>query len=149
MRKRCSKIDTPTSKDTTGSVDDLSRAISASLYAKGETIRVWHDYYWHFGISDGAGRVIHKSKAHGKVVYTSLFEFSRGGQVLKCPNIRSKDLLLAYKNAEKRMGESYGLISRNCEHFVNEVHGLPSKSDQVDQAVCAGLIILIGMAFSR
>lgn len=121
----------------------------ASLYVKGETIKVWYNYYWHLGISDGAGGVIHKSKAHGKVVYTSLLEFSGGNKIFKCPDITSNDLLLAYKKAEERMGESYGLISRNCEHFVNEVHGLPSKSDQIDDMMRAGFVILVGIVLSK
>ena len=130
MRKRRSNVDII-------GIDDSSQAISTSLYAKGEIIKT-HCGYWHYGVSDGAGGVIHPSKKHDcKVVHTPLEKFSGGHKVLKSPDITSDDLTVAYKNAEARIGESYDLLNCNCEHFVREVHGLPSKTPQLQDAICA------------
>ena len=130
-------IPVPTS-DITEGVNDASQATPASLYAKGETIKTWCGYgCWHYGISDGADGAIHSSKRHDrKVTFTTLMKFSDGREVSKSPDITSDDLTAAYQKAEARIGEPYNVLDNNCEHFVREVHGLPSETPQLQEAVC-------------
>ena len=145
MKKKSIMIDidkeisiSPTT-DITEVVNDVSQATPASLYAKGETIKTWYGYgCWHYGISDGAGGAMHSSKRHDrKVTFTILIKFSDGREVSKSPDITSDDLIVAYQRAEARIGESYDLLNRNCEHFLREVHGLPSETPQLQDTICA------------
>lgn len=44
----------------------------------------------------------------------------------------------------------YNLITRNCEHFVREMLGLPARSLQIETAVSAGVsTLLVAMRFAR
>ncbi len=106
-------------------------------YAKGITLAVKREgIYNHFGIATGDGNVIHNSKGKG-VIKSPESEFSNGGEIWLC-EITSEDLQCAYENAKALIGKSYDLISYNCEHFVNDVHGKGKNSVQIQRAFING-----------
>ena len=99
--------------------------------------------FWHYGVADGAGGVIHNSKKCSKVVRENEQEFSDGKKVEKSETIVSKDLAAAYNRALKNVGKPYHLFSDNCEHFVRMAHGLPIKSRQVSRHIFSVAAIVI------
>ena len=106
-------------------------------YAKGITLAVKREgIYNHFGISAGYDKVIHNCKKYG-VIESSISEFAQGGEIWVC-EITSEDLQRAYENAKSLIGKPYDLISYNCEHFVNDVHGKGKNSVQIQRAFING-----------
>ena len=98
--------------------------------------------YWHYGIYDGQGRVIHNKK-HYQVVREPLEKFSEGQKIHVNQHITSDNLYVAYQRAEDRIGERFTLSGNNCEHFVREVHGMPKESKQLQAHVAVGVIALL------
>ncbi|MGI9306971.1 MAG: lecithin retinol acyltransferase family protein [Gammaproteobacteria bacterium] len=108
----------------------------------GTTLQVWNDFFWHYGIYDGQGGVIHKAKGRA-VSLEPLEKFASGRNVLIASNIASPNLGIAYQKAYSRIGEGYSTIANNCEHFVRDVHDLPKESKQLQKYVFGGVLAFV------
>ena len=118
----------------------------------GTTLRVWReghvvlDNYYHYGIADGNGGVIHASKIRGGVVHDeSLEEFENGGVAQIDDSITSGDLCAAYEKAQSDVDKSYDLFSDNCEHFVRSAHGLKKECRQIHRRAIAGSAAVVAI----
>ena len=117
----------------------------------GTTLRVWReghvglDGYYHYGIADGNGGVIHASKIRGVVHDKSLEKFEKRGSAQIDNSITSNDLHAAYQNAWSAIGEPYDFLSHNCEHFVRWAHGLPKECRQLQRR----LIVAGGISLAK
>jgi len=115
----------------------------------GDVLSVWKGFYRHKGIYVGDGRVIAASRDHGCVVDQTLDEFTEG-QNLKnegFPGQRSRDKVV--EAARVQIGRPYALFTDNCEHLVNEAHGLRKSSPQLQTAAVAGLALIALIALLR
>ena len=109
-----------------------------NFFEAGTTIKVSHDLYDHYGISDGQGGVIHNSKKKGCVSHVTINEFSNGRKVATS-NICGDSLQTAFDNAKKYLSTPYILFSSNCEHFVRVAHGLEKESVQLQKFMMLAL----------
>lgn len=114
-------------------------------YPVGTTLRIFIGIYWHYGIADGFGNVIHNSKRWVKVVIESEKDFSCGRRV-EVSKIAGNDMELAAVKAQECIGKPYNLFTSNCEHFVRSVHGLSVESIQLQKytLAMAGVLALRG-----
>ena len=104
------------------------------MYSIGTTLRVKFGLYFHYGISDGNGNVIHNSKKNKKVILESIDRFREGKKIEKS-EINSNDLHGAFLIAKGYIGFPYKLFTKNCEHFVRLVHGLDPQSPQLQKFI--------------
>jgi lecithin:retinol acyltransferase len=98
------------------------QSASPRRIAPGTQVVVKRFGYRHYGISAGAGRVIHYagliSHPHGLIEETSLVDFARGHELVVGPRPACGDAIL--RRARSRLGEAhYDLFTNNCEHFSN------------------------------
>ncbi|UXI02670.1 lecithin retinol acyltransferase family protein [Photobacterium sp. TY1-4] len=105
-------------------------------YPIGTVLKIRCSTYWHYGISDGAGGVIHNSKKRRQVHYDSLTEFAEGRAIV-VSEITSTKPTQAYAYAAAQVGRPYNLFSQNCEQFVREAHGLSVECTQFQQCLLA------------
>ncbi|MCP3966165.1 MAG: hypothetical protein GY750_04335 [Lentisphaerae bacterium] len=106
----------------------------------GEHLTVKRKGYWHHGIGDTNGGVIHYSgfsehAASGPVIQSSVRKFAQGRSMHLIKHRHRKfGILEAIKRAKSRIGEhEYHLPSNNCEHFANWcIEGI-AVSRQVDK----------------
>ncbi len=73
----------------------------------------------HVGIATGYGTVIHASRRYGQVSETSEKQFARGNPMRIRPYKMPMSGSEIVARARGRIGQRYGLLTRNCEHFVS------------------------------
>ncbi|MGY0215784.1 lecithin retinol acyltransferase family protein [Endozoicomonadaceae bacterium StTr2] len=107
-------------------------------YPAGTVLKIDCIAFWHFGLADGDGGVIHNSRKRGRVTRETLEDFADGRDIV-VSDIMGDDPDDAVKQAEKLLGTRYRVMSENCEHFVRHVHGLNKESRQIQQYVLAAV----------
>lgn len=114
------------------------------MYKAGTVLKLNFGAFYHYGVADGLGNVIHNSKKHLKVTKESYDDFSEGKPIL-VSNLMSDEPEKAVARAERYIGMPYDLIKANCEHFARLCHGLEIESTQLQQymllALGAGLAL--------
>ena len=85
----------------------------------------------HVGIATGYGTVIHNSGRYGQVLETSEKLFSRGQLIRTIPHQSKLDGTRLVVRARSKIGQRYGVLTRNCEHFVSWVVSGEAKSGQL------------------
>jgi len=82
------------------------------------------------------------SRDHRCVVNQTLEAFSEGKRLKNegFPGRRSRETVV--QAAKDQVGDPYALFTDNCEHLVNEVHGLRKSSPQLQMAAFAGLALV-------
>ncbi len=111
-------------------------------YPNGTTLVVVRNgLYKHYGIFFD-GKVIHNT-IEGEVVEVSLSEFAKGGKIRICHEITSETPQFAGEKAKSLIGSPYNFLFYNCEHFVNDVHGMGKNSVQIEQLFAGGLIYIL------
>ena len=123
--------------------------IAKTIYAAGTTLFTLCGAYYHYGIADGNGGVIHARKKEGVVHDTSLKNFGNGGIVKIDSDITSDDLCAAHKRALEYIGKPYDLFSDNCEHFVRCAHGLKKESIQLQRGMIIAVSVIAGIAIPQ
>jgi len=108
------------------------------MYPAGTVLKLNFGAYYHYGIADGIGGVIHNSKKYLKVTRESYEEFSEGKKII-VSDITSEAPDQAVIRAERYIGMPYNLIRSNCEHFARLCHGLEVESTQIQQYLLAAL----------
>jgi len=105
---------------------------TAPIYPAGTVLQVRaHGLIDHVGIATGYGTVIHSSRRFGAVAETSLDQFSQGRPVAIVPCVMPLPGSEVVARARGRIGQRYGVLTRNCEHFVHwAISGQP-KSRQL------------------
>lgn len=104
------------------------------MYEAGTVLKIDCGAFFHYGIANGQGMVVHNSKKRMMVALDSYEEFSDGKKII-VSDIMGIDALRAVKLANKYIGLSYSLFQENCEHFVRMCHGLEKESTQIQRAV--------------
>ncbi|WP_461536593.1 lecithin retinol acyltransferase family protein [Spongorhabdus nitratireducens] len=107
-------------------------------YPAGTVLKIDCIAFWHFGLADGDGGVIHNSRKRGKVTRETLEDFADGRDII-VSDIMGDDPDNAVRQAKKLLGTRYRVMSENCEHFVRHVHGLNKESRQIQQYVLAAV----------
>lgn len=108
------------------------------MYPAGTVLKLNFGTFFHYGLADGAGSVIHNSKARKQVTVESYEDFSEGKEII-ISDITSGDPSRAVLLAKRYIGMPYNLLSANCEQFVRLCHGLEVESTQVQQYLLAAL----------
>lgn len=103
------------------------------MYLAGTTLVLDYGTYFHYGIADGLGSVIHNSKKHFKVTQESEEDFAEGKEIHISREIASENPEMATARAKRYLGMPYNLIKSNCEHFARLSHGLEVESTQIQQ----------------
>lgn len=85
----------------------------------------------HVGIATGYGNVIHASRRFGQVLETSEKQFSRGKPIRVVPYASKMSGSQIVARARGKIGQRYGVLTRNCEHFVNWVISGRARSAQL------------------
>jgi len=85
----------------------------------------------HVGISTGYGTVIHSSRRYGEVRETSERQFSQGSPICTIPYETELSGTEIVARARRKIGQRYGLLTRNCEHFVSWVISGNARSRQL------------------
>ena len=109
------------------------------MYTAGTVLKLDFGSFFHYGIADGIGNVIHNSKTHLKVTKENYDDFSEGKTIIVCNEIISEDPEKAAIQAERYIGMPYNLIKSNCEHFARLCHGLDIESTQIQQYMLIAL----------
>ncbi|PSU34734.1 lecithin retinol acyltransferase family protein [Photobacterium lutimaris] len=105
-------------------------------FPAGTVLRIRCSTYWHYGIADGYGYVIHNSKKWRRIERETEPEFSEGRRI-EVSDIAGENPRQAVSYARSKLGRSYNLFSQNCEQFVREAHGLPIECTQFQRLVVA------------
>ncbi len=108
------------------------------MYPAGTVLKLDFGAFFHYGLADGAGKVIHNSKIRFKVTVESYDEFADGKEIL-VSDITSENPSKAVTLAMRYIGMPYNLLSSNCEQFVRLCHGLEIESTQVQQYLLVAL----------
>lgn len=85
----------------------------------------------HVGLATGYGTVIHSSRRYGEVRETSENQFSQGEPVRVIAYETELSGTEIVTRARRKMGQRYGLLTRNCEHFVSWVISGTARSGQL------------------
>lgn len=85
----------------------------------------------HVGIATGYGTVIHSSRRFGRVAETSETQFSRGAPVRVVPYRTALSGTEVVARARGKIGQRYGVMTRNCEHFVSWAISGKARSGQL------------------
>lgn len=85
----------------------------------------------HVGIATGYGTVIHASRRFGQVQETSETQFARGNPMRIRPMRSTLTGSQIVARARGRIGQRYGVLTRNCEHFVSWATSGQSRSEQL------------------
>lgn len=108
------------------------------MYSAGTVLKLDFGTFFHYGVADGVGNVIHNSKKHRKVTKESYEDFADGKAII-VSEITSENPEQAVIKAERYIGMPYNLIRSNCEHFARLAHGLEVESTQIQQYLIAAL----------
>lgn len=108
------------------------------MYPAGTVLKLDFGTFFHYGLADGAGKVIHNSKTRLKVAIDSYEDFAEGKEILVSA-LTSSDPSRSVTMAQRYVGMPYNLLSANCEQFVRLCHGLEVESTQVQQYLLAAL----------
>lgn len=108
------------------------------MYPAGTVLKLDFGTYFHYGVADGLGKVIHNSKKHLKVTEESYEDFAEDKEIL-VSDITSETPAQAAITAKRYLGMPYHLIKSNCEHFARLAHGLEVESTQIQQYLLAAL----------
>lgn len=108
------------------------------MYSAGTVLKLNLGMYFHYGIADGLGQVIHNSKKHLEVICEPEQDFSEGKEIITS-DITSENPTQAAINAKRYIGMPYNLIKSNCEHFARLCHGLEIESTQIQQYLLIAL----------
>ncbi|PWU15815.1 MAG: hypothetical protein C5B50_14645 [Verrucomicrobia bacterium] len=93
--------------------------------------------------------MIHNDKTTGRVIQSSMAEFSRGRLVIlrqKGPRDYAQRLAIA-ERARSLLGTNYDLFSFNCEHAATWAQTGKAESPQLQAAIVLGLL-LFGLALA-
>ena len=85
----------------------------------------------HVGIATGYGTVIHASQRYGQVLETSEKLFSRGKPIRTLTHSSTLSGTQLVVRARQKIGQRYGVLTRNCEHFVQWVVSGQPRSEQL------------------
>lgn len=85
----------------------------------------------HVGIATGYGTVIHASRRYGQVLETSENLFARGKPIRTIPHRSTLSGSQLVVRARSKIGQRYGVLTRNCEHFVGWVVSGQARSGQL------------------
>ncbi|MGF1683489.1 lecithin retinol acyltransferase family protein [Photobacterium minamisatsumaniensis] len=107
-----------------------------SVYPAGTVLKIRCSTYWHYGLADGQGNVIHNSKKWRRVSLDTETDFAEG-HTIRVSRIGSDAPHLAVSHALSQIGRPYNLLDQNCEQFVREAHGLPIECTQFQRLVVA------------
>ncbi|MBY5946978.1 lecithin retinol acyltransferase family protein [Photobacterium rosenbergii] len=110
--------------------------MQSTNFPAGTVLRIRCSTYWHYGIADGRGYVIHNSKKWRRVERESELEFSEGRRI-EVSDISGPYPRAAVRYAKSKLGRTYNLFSQNCEQFVREAHGLQIECTQFQRLVVA------------
>ena len=108
------------------------------MYLAGTVLKIDCGAFFHYGVADGVGNVIHNSKKNLQVTHESYHGFSDGKEIF-VSDITSQNPTQAAINAQRYIGMPYSLIKSNCEHFVRLCHGLEVESTQIQQYILVAL----------
>ena len=103
------------------------------MYPAGTTLRIPFFGFYHYGVVDDEGGVIHNSKKWGVVKQDSIEDFAEGKRIDVCADLHGGDGIMAVEVAKRYLNAPYNLFTLNCEHFVRLVHGLDNESVQVQK----------------
>ena len=106
------------------------------MYPAGTVLKLDFGSFFHYGLANGDGKVIHNSKVRKKVTVESYEEFTEGKEII-VSDITSDNLSRSVVLAMRYVGMPYHLLSANCEQFVRLCHGLEIESTQVQQYLLA------------
>ncbi|SEH04591.1 lecithin retinol acyltransferase family protein [Candidatus Venteria ishoeyi] len=99
-------------------------------YPPGTILKIKFGIYFHYGIADGEGNVIHNSKKRMQVTCETESAFAEG-RTIQVSHISSENPEKAVIKAKQYIGMPYKILKNNCEHFVRLAHGLESESPQI------------------
>ena len=116
------------------------------MHAQGTTLKLDFGTFYHFGIADGVGGVIHNSKKRMMVTHESETDFSEGKEVI-VSGIKNDNSLNAFEKAKKYIGLPYNIMNSNCEHFVRLCHGLVIESTQIQKYLLVS--VMSGVAYKN
>lgn len=85
----------------------------------------------HVGIATGYGTVIHASRRYGQVLETSEKQFSRGKPIRTITHNSKLSGTQLVVRARQKIGQRYGVLTQNCEHFVQWVVSGAPRSEQL------------------
>ena len=85
----------------------------------------------HVGIATGYGTVIHASQRYGQVLETSEKLFSRGKPIRTLTHNSPCQARSSLFARVRKIGQRYGVLTRNCEHFVQWVISGQPRSGQL------------------
>ena len=108
------------------------------MYPAGTVLKLDFGTFFHYGIADGLGNVIHNSKKHFKVTLEPYDSFAEGREIM-VSEITSENPAYAVVMAKRYLGMPYDLIRSNCEHFARLCHGLEIESTQLQQYMLVAL----------
>lgn len=87
------------------------------MYSAGATLKLNFGTFFHYGIADGQGNVIHNSKKKLQVAIDSYNDFADGKEI-EVSEISSTDPTSAATIAISYIGLPHNLVDSNCEHFA-------------------------------
>jgi len=94
--------------------------------------------------------VVHNTPNGGGVIKQTLEEFTNG-EALGFPTRYKKylpDHMIAQR-ARSMVGQKWGLLGYNCQHFVTQMCGGKAKSHDLEMALLLVIIGLFGVALTR
>jgi hypothetical protein len=103
------------------------------MYQPGTTLKLDFGTFYHYGIVDNFGMVIHNSKKWGYVRRDALDDFSEGRMIEIADTIKSENPQSSIERAKQMINAPYDLFTSNCEHFVRIVHGMEKESRQIQK----------------
>lgn len=112
----------------------------------GHVWSVWKGIVRHVGIETLAGTIISASPKFGGVAEISKHEFADNQSPKHKGFPGSLSAWQVDARARGLVGQAYSVWKNNCEHFVNEAHGLNRTSPQLQAWAATGVILLISFA---
>lgn len=104
----------------------------------------------HIAIYDGAG--IYENRIGKNVVYVSYEDFISRYQFWDIKQTykvtaSEDELTKIFDKAKKLLGKKYDVIKYNCEHFIDDILGVPRRSESLEKVanLVIGLSVGIGI----